>query len=918
MLWCHDDVIRADTSDLRDSYQRVRSVEPGQWQHIAMTWDEDGKQVYYNGLPATGIPGGDSYSPLKLHDGSQVIFRDSPLKTFFIGNFNGQHQCEGFIDDVRVYSAPLSPEQILDVARKVCYFDVAVNDLYFPAGVGPNGGTVQFTITPRQASPMRFSWQVLDENGRVVTASEKALEVPSAVDKPIVQTFGMTSLPPGRYEIRVTESGCKASTLQEQSAYFWIFRARNPEISTADELQTESLATIQPNLSMTPEQLLYLGDVRQGELDGQTYLEAGDAAGSRFVVRFGLPDADGIYLLEWDYPDDKVRTADILTQSARIQSGEYELQTGYFTGDEYANSGRILTQKCVYYARSTDVALIFTTAREGMPAAVAEIRVNKIVGGLPPLGDRPASTGSIPRRDIGLYYEDPALLYDFGCYASTMPGLETMLDRLTAYMKYSGQNLLTYPLVWYQGRIGDKYNPRNHPQDFFQAVLTEFDRDGLDFMVSFNQHNIYFPDLVINQERIDKGELHDTPISIWNTGKPNPGGWHGTSPSFNILHPAVQANVLANVDYFLAIGTKHPSFKGINLHIPKHCLLWLGDLEAGYNDYMTDGFTRDTGIAVPVSRDDPMRGKTYYEWLMANAKEQWIDWRCRAVAKFYVQIAERLRAARPDLRLNICNFSPMADIYRDIYRDEDCAEQVYRGAGLDPKYLQDDPGITLVQSTYPADYRWRRDRKMDAGNYEHLRVFDLLPRTYDLLRNAPRPWLHMHDRYWESAMGRERGNGWDGPGEGEIGQWFTEQGWRVSTLNPAGYHAMRHYIVPLRFNDLLGITKGGFLIGTHGMEPVLVPFANAFRALPARRFEDVPVGTDTLKVRQLKLDGKTWFYVVNTADQPTTASLTLSLPAVDLLDGKIVPAGAWQLPLAPYEFRSFRADGALDLGKGGN
>jgi len=37
---------------------------------------------------------------------------------------------------------------------------------------------------------------------------------------------------------------------------------------------------------------------------------------------------------------------------------------------------------------------------------------------------------------------------------------------------------------------------------------------------------------------------------------------------------------------------------------------------------------------------------------------------------------------------------------------------------------------------------------------------------------------------------------------------------------------------------------------------------------------------------------------------------------VDLLDGKVVPAGAWQLPLAPYEFRSFRAVGSLKIGVG--
>jgi hypothetical protein len=61
------------------------------------------------------------------------------------------------------------------------------------------------------------------------------------------------------------------------------------------------------------------------------------------------------------------------------------------------------------------------------------------------------------------------------------------------------------------------------------------------------------------------------------------------------------------VDAIIAEGRDHPSFKGIDVRLSQHCLLWLGDIHAGYNDYAIDGFTKDTGIVVPVNRRDPLR-----------------------------------------------------------------------------------------------------------------------------------------------------------------------------------------------------------------------------------------------------------------------------------------------------------------------
>ena len=80
--------------------------------------------------------------------------------------------------------------------------------------------------------------------------------------------------------------------------------------------------------------------------------------------------------------------------------------------------------------------------------------------------------------------------------------------------------------------------------------------------------------------------------------------------------------------------------------------------------------------------------------------------------------------------------------------------------------------------------------------------------------------------------------------------------------------------MPFRYHDVLGLSKGGFLIGTYGTEDVLVPFIQAFRALPAVVFDDVPSAGDPLvKVRRKVFDGKTYLYAINTSDKPSRVTL---------------------------------------------
>ncbi|MDZ4199239.1 MAG: hypothetical protein U1E27_08145, partial [Kiritimatiellia bacterium] len=409
----------------------------------------------------------------------------------------------------------------------------------------------------------------------------------------------------------------------------------------------------------------------RGRLAGASYLEAGSVIDDRFAVRLDLPEAEVPYLLEIAYPDDKKRTMEILAQSSADASTEYMMQGGVMLGDEYPNSGEMRTFQCILCARSRDTTLIFMTAREGAPAAVSKIRVSRIEGGLPAADIHPAPPVAGWNRTVALYYEDPALPLSFGKANGLMPDFQDTVHRLAAYMAWSGQNMLLYPVVWYQGLIGSGYNPRGHAPEFIRVILSEFGKRGLSFMGTINLHSIPLPDgVVISAETVADGSLHDTPVMIMKTGKPNPGGWHGTSPRFNPLHPATQAFVTEQVDRVLDAAADSPAFKGLVLHLTRHTTPWFGHIESGYNDYNIDWFEKETQIQVPVSRVDPERGRLYYDWLMENAREEWIAWRCRKLAEFYRGLADRISARRPDLKLGIFSYSPtVSELSDPRYRE---------------------------------------------------------------------------------------------------------------------------------------------------------------------------------------------------------------------------------------------------------
>ena len=898
MFWFWGPWLRGDLSDQHDRYRTASAegMDPTRWTHLAFTWDaERGSRLFRDGQEV-GAKSSDSFTPLNPQRNHGYPELKQRFASFFIGSQGGWAGAGGKLDEVRIYDRALEQPQVLaDLAQ------VRPLVLDCPARFAAAGADVrvnwQLTNRSLHALDSAASWRITDPHGAVV-ASGTAGAVAWLAGEGRAFSAKLPSASAGEYRLTIESADAPAS-----SASLWVLGSGTPA-STTGQPGTE-VTRIDFSKPLPPADVVVRGTTRSGSLNGRGYLEAGPKHNDRFAVHVTLPAAGVPYLVEWEYPDDQLRSMEMIDQQADHPDNDYGLQTGVFCGDEYPLSGKMLTHRSVFWARSTSAAFIFMTAREGAPAAVASLRVSTLAG-LPDAKVNEAAPVAGWTRTLGMYFEDPSLGYDFGVEGQLMPDFARTLDRLVAYLHWSGQNLLAYPAVWYQGRMGPEYQPRIHPDGFIAAILAKFEANKLGFMPTINLQNIDLPaGTVITAKNMADGSLHDSPVMIYADGKPNPGGWHGTLPNFNPLHPAVRGYVERQIDELLAAHGDSPAFKGIIFHLTKHTIPWFGGLEAGYNDSLVTAFERDSGITVPVDHRAPLRGKLYADWLLAHAREQWIGWRCQQLADWYRVLAAKLAAKRPDLRLELCSYNPtLTDHAQDArFSEPGFAQASNRESGIDPALLADVPNLILSQTIYPADYRWSAGQDWLAKARPASRDDYRKPELYALLAGANAPWVNMHDRYFEDAIGSR---------EPLQAPWLKEVGWRVATLNANDEHVMAHYLLPLRFNDVQGFTKGGFLVGTCGFEERLAAFARAYRALPASRFSDVPGPSATTRVRCLTRADGTWFYVANTERTAASATVVFTNPVgslSDLATGQTlsVTGNRLTLELKPYELRAFKA-----------
>lgn len=900
-FWWWADKLRAEQSDLAGHYYCWKGYPPNDgWNHFAVIWDGKSVRFFLNGRENGDID--DSYSEMSaaLKNYDLWKFNRQKFPSFFVGCQAGRMQFDGMIDELRIYSAPLSVSQIRSLYREHCGVVIAVRGMY---ALDDETSVIEASArVPKSLAGKKLEYCICDKRGKVavstgVAVAEKASKIKFRLRR-------------GEYVLRATDG-------EEMfgEAPIMVFPRGNPYLAQGDAALKASgvMGNLELHESIVldhipeAERFRAVGETKIAKIGERHYLEAGSRDGDRFALRFKLKENEPLWVFEIDYPDDKVRTADLIIQPSQMPYSDYAMQVGYAAGDEYPNSGKMLTHRVMYWAGAADVTLVAMTARHDAPAAIGGVRVYRVKQsalGAAKVAEPEPNDGW--GRIAAMYFEDPSIGTEFALKdaAGYSPEeLNKLIDRTAAKMKFTGENLLAYPGAFYQGLLGTNYHTRRHAPDFLSAWYAKFDKEGLYLMPTLNVNEMPVKEGLVTRESMVDGSLHDSVVAIQDDGRTNWGKWHSSPPNYNFHHKDVRKYVSRMIDALVEQGADHPSFKGVCLHLTRHCLLWFGNENSGYNDYTVEAFAKENGIEIPEElKHGALRGKAYAKWLRDNHWEKWIEWRCKIVTDFYAGIARKLASRRSDLKLWM-NFFECADVFDSRFTDRDYMAEAWRLAGLDAKALERAiPNLILGQTMVPADYRVRSVYNLPKDIYDHLRVIDTKKEFYSEIAGCRYPVVLQFDRYWESAIGK-------GDTSASLScDWLKECAWRVSTINPAGIHALRHYVEPLRHQDILGVAKGGFLVGTYGMEEHLAPFLQAFRAMPAIRLQELGrKGNVVLRGGEYK--NKYYFYIVNTDYK--TAAVELKMPPMskDLVTGEQCGNGngATILKLSGYEMRSFAA-----------
>lgn len=484
------------------------------------------------------------------------------------------------------------------------------------------------------------------------------------------------------------------------------------------------------------------------------YREATDKPHSRFGYKFRIKDISRPHMLVVAYPDDKRRHMMI------NDCFSYDLSTGVVTSGEFEVSNSIKTINRIFFPRTEDITVVFTTWGEEEPAAVFGFAVYEL-DALPEKKQQ-----SFEGRSYGVQYEDPCgVMSDLGVYL-----FEDWQDRLIEYMKHTGQNRIVQPINWYAGPIFDsKTQPGgmylwaslpNHtqysiassaPNDWVSEMLDKCEENGIEFIggmtllrlgnllknMNINLKDIYNGGETYNNMRNDN--LVQTSCNDWtpeyNTinyetlrdSSKTPADKIGMewaygekwekylgAPMFNPLHPEVQRQVIEYIEEISQRYGNKKAFKGISINLWHATLLWFSSLDSGYDDFTIKLFAEDTGINIPVLETDPERFRKRYEYITKRIRNLWIDWRCQKIYAYILKIRDALRKYNSSLTLHICIWNE--PVKKSMLEDLDEAVQYpafisetefLKNGGIDMELLKNTDGISLsVEENQHRDRGW--------------------------------------------------------------------------------------------------------------------------------------------------------------------------------------------------------------------
>ena len=277
-------------------------------------------------------------------------------------------------------------------------------------------------------------------------------------------------------------------------------------------------------------------------------------------------------------------------------------------------------------------------------------------------------------------------------------------------------------------------------------------------------------------------------------------------------------------------------------------------MKYGYDDFTVALFEKETGIKVPVQRDDPARFRRRFDFLTGSQKGHWLAWRCDKIFDLHKRLLKRIRQASPGAKLFLTYFGPST---RSVLATDTLGQM--REVGMDPAQYAAEPGIVVIQG---GMYGRRYSTPLaDAQVIE--------PSLYDRQAIEISKWggrgRCMYTAYFEYGKSAE----------------FDRLGGKDVFINdccvPSGVNQRELYAMALADGDSSFIINGGagWMFGTPRL---MQPFLREYRALPAVQFQPWDKARDPVAIWFHKPDRQNRgfvFYAVNRLPVPVTVTISV-------------------------------------------
>ncbi|MCL2303951.1 MAG: family 10 glycosylhydrolase [Planctomycetaceae bacterium] len=386
------------------------------------------------------------------------------------------------------------------------------------------------------------------------------------------------------------------------------------------------------------------------------------------------------HVLEVEYlsTDSQSLGISILERSENGGLDPVSIDSGVDRADEITDSTtaeRILTHRILFWPKTPSPLVLLSNQQERRVAAFGKIRLYQATGSFPK-----AFTENSGRL-FAAYLHRPTFAENFGATRKTGEDSTDWVtffegvNRFSDYLQsvgyngamisvcadgstiYPGETVASTPKFDSGVLLADGEDPIR--KDVVELVARVFDREKLTLLPAID-FNAPIPRLEehIRQARSDQ----ETPAqfagrsgyywvgpngnTITQTRKDSPGGL----PYYNLLHPAVQEEMLNTVLEILVRYGNHSSLGGIAVQLSADGFAQLPEECWGMDDFTIALFQEETQIRIPVSATEN-RFAERYEYIRTRCLESWIRWRAKKVAAFYRKMCQMIVHFRPDARL---------------------------------------------------------------------------------------------------------------------------------------------------------------------------------------------------------------------------------------------------------------------------